>query len=68
MKEYKLAIKALKRMLQIAWVEYDQDSETKAYELLSLQHFYLQSLSKASVYKKKAFYGDMEEPNSVCRR
>ena len=55
-------------MLQIAWVENDQDSETKAYEFLALQHFYLQALSKASVYNHKAFYGDMELANSVCKK
>ena len=35
-KEYLMAIKAFKRMLQIAWVENDQNSETKAYEYLAL--------------------------------
>ena len=51
MKEYHMAILAFKFMLQIAWVENDSHSETKAYEYLALQHFYLQALSKARVYK-----------------
>ena len=39
-----------------------------AYEYLALQHFYLQALGKASVYKLKNFYGDMEEDSSVIKR
>jgi len=35
-KEYWMAIKAFKRMLQIAWFDNDQKSETKAYEFLAL--------------------------------
>ena len=41
MKEYKMAIRAFKFMLQIAWTENDQNAETSAYEYLALQHFYL---------------------------
>ena len=61
MKEYKLAIIAFKFMLQIAWTENDQNYETLAYEYLALQHFYLQALSKAAVYKLKNFHGDLED-------
>ena len=46
-KEYVDAIRAFKRMLQIAWSEHDQHYETKAYEYLALQYFYLQLLDKA---------------------
>ena len=68
MKEYKMAIIAFKFMLQIAWTENDQNYETRAYEYLSLQHFYLQALGKASVYKLKNFHGDLEEDGSVIKR
>ena len=67
-KEYRMAIIAFKRMLQAAWVENDQHFETKAYEHLALQHFYLQVLSKASVYKLKAFHGEIEDAQSVSKR
>ena len=67
-KEYKMAIIAFKRMLQAAWVESDQHYETKAYEYLALQHFYLQVLSKASVYKLKAFHGEIEDATSVSKK
>lgn len=62
------AIRAFKRMLQIAWSENDHIMETKAYEYLALQYFYLQQLDKAQVYKLKAFHGDIEGPESDCRR
>ena len=62
-----MALKAFKRMLQIAWFENDQINETKAYEFIALQHFYLQCLQKASVYKLKAFHGDIEGAGSACR-
>jgi tetratricopeptide (TPR) repeat protein len=67
-KEYNDAILAFKRMLQVAWMENDLHYETKSYEYIALQHFYLQSLSKASVYKMKAFHGDLEGSDSVCKR
>ena len=67
-KEYKMGIFAFKRMLQIAWMVNDQDYEIKAYESLAKQHFYLQGLTKASAYKMKAFFGDLEDPSSVARR
>lgn len=68
MKEYQYAISCFKKMLQVAWYQNDQHSETKAYDLLALQHFYLQTLQKASVYKLKAFHGDLEEDDSVCKK
>lgn len=49
-------------------MENDWYYETKAYDYLAKQHFYLQALTKASGYKMKAFYGDLEDPNSVARR
>lgn len=67
-KEYADAIKAFKRMLQIAWYENDQHHETKAYEYLALQYFYLQQLDKAQVYKLKAFHGDVEGDESDWKR
>ena len=67
-KEYNMAITAFKRMLQLAYVQSDQHYETKAYEYLALQHFYLQVLTKASVYKLKAFHGEIEDETSVSRK
>ena len=67
-KEYADAILAFKRMLQIAWYENDTHQETKAYEYLALQYFYLQQLDKAQVYKLKAFHGDVEGPESDYKR
>ena len=66
--EYPLAKKAFKIMLQIAWCENDTDAEMKAYELIAMQYFYMQELKKASFYKHKAFYGDLERPEGVCMR
>ncbi len=40
--EYEKAIVCFKKLLQIAWAENDMLMETKAYECLSIQHFYLQ--------------------------
>lgn len=67
-KEYEDAIRAFKRMLQIAWTENDQHFETRAYEYIALQHFYMQRMDKAQVYKLKAFHGDTEGPESDCKR
>ena len=39
--EYEKAIVCFKKLLQIAWAENDMLMETKAYECLSIQHFYL---------------------------
>ena len=55
-------------MLQIAWLEDDFPSETRSYDHLALQYFYLQKLKKAQVYKLKAFHGDHETEDSVCKR
>ena len=39
--EYEKAIVCFKKLLQIAWFEDNMNMETRAYECLSLQHFYL---------------------------
>ena len=48
--EYEKAIVCFKKLLQIAWYEDNMLMETRAYECLSLQHFYLQQISKANFY------------------
>ena len=40
--EHEKAIVCFKKLLQIAWAENDMLMETRAYECLSIQHFYLQ--------------------------
>ena len=55
-------------MLQIAWQENDFLSETRCYDHIAIQYFYLQKLKKAQVYKLKAFHGDHETEDSVCKR
>ena len=67
-KDYQKAILAFKRMLQIAWIENDYASETRAYDHLAIQYFYLQQLKKAQIYKLKAFHGDIETDDSVSKR
>ena len=36
--------------------------------MLGLQHFYLQEMDRATFYKFKAFYGDMEPSNSMSKK
>ena len=62
--EYEKAIVCFKKLLQIAWVEDNMLMETRAYELLSLQHFYLQHINKANFYQDRAFRGKLERETS----
>ena len=50
MKDYSRAIMCFKKMLQFAWVCESFEGEINAYELLSLQHFYLGDLERSQHY------------------
>ena len=59
---------AFKKMLSVAWCEQNAHAETRAYQYISLQHFYMEDMVKAQFYKMKAFHGDLEGPNTLCNK
>ena len=66
--EYEKAIVCFKKLLQIAWFEDNMNMETRAYECLSLQHFYLQHINKANFYQDRAFRGKLERETSCQKK
>ena len=63
-KNYEVALKAFKGMLQIAWNYKILKKEFVAYEMLSLTHFHLGNLGKASFYKDRQIKGLAENETS----
>ena len=55
--DYKQAIFAFKRLLQVAWNANDHDREMKAYEMIGKIHFYLGNIKKASYYHDRSIQG-----------
>ena len=50
MHDFEQAIKAFKLLLQLAWVTNSADYETKAFNYLSKQYFYMQYIQKCRFY------------------
>jgi len=58
---------ALKRLLQISWLEKEFTWEILAYEMIGKQHYYLGNLSKAQYYIGRAQRGNSEPATSKIR-
>lgn len=68
LKEYNLALKSAKRMLQLAWVVDSCTAEMGAYELMSQSYFYLGDLRKSGYYNKRCMQGITEAKFSRVRK
>jgi len=66
-KNYKLAIRCYKKLLETAWDTGDTDSEIHAYQGLSQQYFYLCEPKKSSFYQDRALRGKLEKKESKVR-
>ena len=66
--DYKMAMIAFKKMLQLAWITQVSDYEFRAYSAIAKQLFYLQQQQKSEDYTWKAMSGDSEDNDSHQRR
>jgi tetratricopeptide (TPR) repeat protein len=49
-KEHSLAIIALKKILQLAWIQNNFEFEMKAYDAIAKQYYYMGEMEKAKYY------------------
>jgi len=63
-KEYENAMKWYKNILKYSWVLQNTDIESKAYDQLSFQYFYMGKIDKCHEYQSKYHSGYLEPRNS----
>lgn len=68
LKNHLKATNCFKKFLQLAWFNENLGAELEAYQNLSIDYFYLGSMSKAIFYDEKFKYGDFEGEDSVVRK
>lgn len=54
-------------MLKVIWIQGDIKLETKVYENLALQYFYLQDLVSCKKYQDRALRGKLESNQSLAK-
>jgi tetratricopeptide (TPR) repeat protein len=65
--QYEESIKVFKNMLKVIWIQGDIKLETKVYENLALQYFYLQDLVSCKKYQDRALRGKLESNQSLAK-
>ena len=68
MKEYDLALKALKKGLQLAWVVNSYTAETVIYDKMAICYYYIGNLKKAAYYNNRFLRGVSEAGFSRVRK
>jgi hypothetical protein len=63
-----MALKSFKKMLNISWMINDVSSETEAYDLISIQYFYLGNMLKSQYYHDRSVRGKCEAKTSNIRQ
>lgn len=67
-KEYGLALKTLKKKLQLAWVVDSCTAETACYEMMSTCYYYKGNLKKSAYYNERYLRGVTEADFSRVRK
>jgi tetratricopeptide (TPR) repeat protein len=67
MRNYKDAVHSFKKMMNLAWAEKDIAQETRAYENLAIDYFYLGELDKAEYYHERFMRGKTENSLSIAK-
>jgi hypothetical protein len=68
MSEHEEAVKQFKKMLQLAWQEGNQEMELKAYDLVSVDYYYLGDLEKSKYYHDRYIRGKSENDHSIMKK
>ena len=68
MQKYDLALKALKRELQLAWVVNNYTAEIQIYDMMSVCYFYKGDLKKGGYYAQRFMRGVSEASFSRVRK
>ncbi|TNV83686.1 hypothetical protein FGO68_gene973 [Halteria grandinella] len=66
-KNYKVAIRCYKKLLECAWDSNDYESEVAAFEGLAQQYYYLGDLKRAGFYLDRMQRGKVERKDSKVR-
>ena len=66
--EYEKAVRILKKALRITWIQNLPSVEIKVYEMLAIQYFYIQDITKSKQFQDRATRGKIEAATSSCRK
>jgi hypothetical protein len=61
-------VRVLKKALRVCWIANNSSVEIKVYELLAIQYFYMQDLTKGRQFQDRATRGKLEGVNSSSRK
>ena len=66
--KYENAAKCFKKQLELAWRLNDLPGETRAYEHIGIQYYYLGFLEKSKYYNDRSIRGKSEKRDSKVRQ
>jgi len=67
LKNYENSLKCHKKCLELSWRLDNVESETRAYEQIGLQYYYLGNLAKSKYYNDRCMRGKNERKDSKLR-